>query len=236
MSVDDPIRTELPVVAVATCRTSVPRQGTPPRVTRRLAAVLIADVAGYARLMDRDEAGTHRRLHAVRAEVVEPAVRNHGGHIVRCAGDGLLVSFSSATDALCCAIAVQRAMALRNAQLASDEQIRFRIGVNAADILFDEDRDIAGNGVNLAARLETLAEPGGICISGALRELIQDNLDVRYVDAGRRQLKNIRRPVRVYRVLDRPLTPMAVFYAQLREGVAALRRRLRLASPVAGAP
>jgi adenylate cyclase len=227
MTADDPIRTALPVAA------GTAHRALPPRFTRRLAAVLIADVSGYARLMDRDEAGTHRRLHAIRAEVVEPAARGYGGHVIRCAGDGLLVNFASATDALLCAIGIQRTMAIRNAHLPTAEQIRFRISVNAADILFDDDLDIAGGGVNLAARLETLAEPGGICISGALRDLIQSSLDIRYIDAGRRRVKNIRRPVRVFRVLHGPLKPTAVLHAQLREGLAAIRRRLGLAAAAA---
>jgi adenylate cyclase len=210
-----------------------PHSRLPRKVQRRLAAVLLADVAGYARLMERDEAGTHLRVHVLRAELVEPAVESRAGRIIRSTGDGLLAHFASATEALRCAIDIQRGMADRNAGVEPAEQIRFRIGVNAADILFDDDQDIAGGGVNLAARLETLAEPGGICISRALRDHIQENLDVRYLDAGRHRVKNISRPVRVYRVLTGPLSPMAALRADIAERFGALWRRVGLASAAA---
>jgi adenylate cyclase len=199
---------------------------------RRLAAVLIADVAGYSRLMEQDETGTHLRLRDLRSELIEPAIEQHGGRIIRCAGDGLLVQFSSATDALRCAVEIQREMAQRNAQVPAAAQIRFRIGVNVADILFD-DEDIAGSGVNLAARLETLAEPGGICISRALRDLIQEDLKVEYLDAGNRRVKNISRPVRVYRVLAEAPMPSALQRAAAGGLAGTLGRWIALASSAA---
>jgi class 3 adenylate cyclase len=200
-----------------------------PNIDRRLAAVLIADVAGYSRLMERDEAGTHLRLRDLRLGLIEPAIRQHGGRIVRSTGDGLLVQFASATAALRCAVLIQREMADRNARIPEEDQIRYRIGINVADILFDE-HDIAGGGVNLAARLETLAQPGGICISRALKELIQEDLDVHYLDAGSRRVKNISRPVRVYRVLAAPLTRMGALRASAAERLGTLWRKIVIAS------
>lgn len=173
---------------------------------RRDAAVLIADVAGYSRLMELDETGTHLRLQALRLEVIEPALAQHGGRITRSTGDGLLVTFAEATQALCCALDIQRELARRNAGLAPDAQIRFRMGLNAGDVLFDR-YDIAGVSVNLAARLEALARPGEICISRALLERIPASLAACCLDAGQRRVKNLRDPVRVYRVLACPLTP-----------------------------
>jgi class 3 adenylate cyclase len=173
---------------------------------RRHAAVLIADVAGYSRLMELDETGTHLRLQALRIDVIEPALARHGGRITRSTGDGLLVTFSEATEALCCALDVQRELARRNAGIAADRQIRFRMGLNVGDVLFDR-YDIAGICVNLAARLEALARPGEICISRALLDRIPASLAACCLDAGHRRVKNLRDPVRVYRVLARPLTP-----------------------------
>jgi len=194
-----------------------------PKLDRRLAAVLIADVAGYSRLMERDETGTHVRLQCLRTDVVEPALARHGGRITRSTGDGLLVTFMGATEALRCAIEIQRELARRNADIPQPEQIRFRMGLNIGDILFDEN-DIAGVCVNLAARLEALAKPGEICISRALKEQVQENLDVRYLDAGSRRVKNISRPVRVYRVLAVPLSPRSALQSGLEMSVAAFSR------------
>jgi adenylate cyclase len=166
---------------------------------RRLAAVMIADVAGYSRLMERDEAGTHGRLLQIRAEVTDPAVLRHGGRIVRTAGDGILVEFPSAMSALQAAIEIQRQMAERNRGLSAERRIDHRIGINLGDILVDE-HDIAGNGVNVAARLEAIAPPGGIAISATVRDQVRQDLGVRFVDAGAQQVKNIARPIRVFRV------------------------------------
>jgi len=167
--------------------------------TRRLAAVLIADVAGYSRLMERDEAGTHARLREIREQVTDPAVLRHGGRIVRTVGDGLLVEFPSAMSALVAGIEIQRAMAERNAGRPKAERIDHRIGINLGDILVDAN-DIAGNGVNVAARLETIAPPGGIAISGTVRDQVRQDLGVDFVDAGEHQVKNISQPIRVYTV------------------------------------
>ena len=167
--------------------------------TRRLAAVLIADVAGYSRLMEQDEAGTHARLGEIRREVTDPAVRRHGGRVVRSVGDGFLVEFPSAISALQAAIEIQRELARRNAGLPAGQRLDHRIGINLGDILVEEG-DIAGTGVNVAARLEALAPPGGIAISGTVREQVRDELGVRFVDAGLHRVKNISQPVRVFTV------------------------------------
>ena len=169
--------------------------------SRRLAAVLIADVAGYSRLMERDETGTHLRVQIVVGQVLEPCFASHAGRLINRTGDGVLVEFPSATAAVRCAIEVQRQIEARNLPVPSCDQIKFRIGINVADILIDE-QDIAGGGVNLAARLQTLAQPGGICISQTVKEQIQEDLGVEYVDGGTRRVKNISRPVRVFQVLS----------------------------------
>jgi adenylate cyclase len=167
--------------------------------TRRLAAILAADVAGYSRLMGVDEDGTLKRLGAIRAEVADPKIAEHHGRIVKTMGDGLLVEFGSVVDALRCAVEVQIATAERNTAIATDNRIEFRIGVNVGDIVV-EDGDIFGEGVNVAARLEALAEPGGICVSARVQEDAAGRLDLAFQDIGEQQLKNITRPVRVYRV------------------------------------
>jgi len=167
--------------------------------TRRLAAVLIADVAGYSRMMERDEPGTHARVAAIRSEVTDPAVLRHGGRIVRTVGDGFLVEFPSAMSALEAAIEIQREMAARNRDVPALQRIDHRIGINLGDIIVDE-HDIAGTGVNVAARIEALAPPGGIAISGTVRDQVRQDLGVRLVDAGRHQVKNITRPIRVFQV------------------------------------
>jgi adenylate cyclase len=168
-------------------------------VTRRLAAIVIADVVGYTRLMERDEAGTHARLREIRDTITDPKIAEYGGRIVKTAGDGMLVEFPSATAALRCAVEVQREMGHRNLYVAPDAKIEFRIGINLGDMLIDGD-DIAGDGVNVAARLETLAEPGGICIGSTVYEQIHDDLGFGFVDIGEQQVKNIARPIRAYRV------------------------------------
>ena len=168
-------------------------------VTRKLAAILIADVVGFSRHMERDEAGAFERLRRIRARIVDPKIAEHGGRVVKTAGDGMLLEFGSADAALRCAIDVQRAMAEDNRSKPSEERIEFRIGINLGDIIVDGN-DIAGDGVNVAARLEALAEPGGICVSAAVREQVHGSLDVSFDDIGEQQVKNILRPIRVYRV------------------------------------
>src|SRR5580692_3728363 len=171
------------------------------RVERRLTAILAADVAGYSRLMGADEEGTLAALKTLRREVADPKIKEHRGRIVNTTGDGLLSEFASVVDAVRCAVEVQREMATRNAGVPAERRIDFRIGVNLGDIIIDEN-DIFGDGVNIAARLEALAEPGGICVSRVVRDQVRDKLDYAFEDMGEQQVKNISRPVRVYRVRD----------------------------------
>ena len=168
---------------------------------RRLAAILAADVAGYSRLIEADEEGTLERLKALRHELLDPKIAEHKGRLVKTTGDGLLVEFGSVVDALRCASEVQAAIAERNAAVAADDRIEFRIGVHQGDVVV-EDGDIFGDGVNVAARLEALAEPGGICVSARVQEDAAGKLDFGFEDIGEQQLKNIARLVRVYRVRD----------------------------------
>jgi TolB-like protein/class 3 adenylate cyclase len=172
-----------------------------PRVERRLAAVLAADVAGYSRLIGADEEATLARLRAVRGDLIDRKIADNRGRIVKTTGDGLLVEFSSVVDALRCAIEVQAGVSQRNAAVPADRRIEWRIGINVGDIVV-EDGDIFGDGVNVAARLEGLAEPGGICISARVQEDASGRFDLAFEDMGEQQLKNIARPVRVYRVRD----------------------------------
>jgi adenylate cyclase len=176
--------------------------GTPgqDRVERRLSAILAADVAGYSRLTGLDEEGTHAHLQGHLRSLVDPRIAQHRGRVVKNTGDGLLAEFSSVVDAVRCALDVQRGMAERNADVPPEKRIEFRIGINVGDIMIDRG-DIFGDGVNVAARLEGLAEPGGICVSGRVQEDVRGKLDIPFEDAGEQQLKNIARPVRVYRVL-----------------------------------
>ena len=167
--------------------------------SRRLAAILAADVAGYSRLMEADEDGTLAQLRAIRTELFDPTIAAHNGRLVKTTGDGLLVEFSSVVDALRCATELQAGMAERNASIPTDKRIEFRIGINVGDVVV-EDGDIFGDGVNVAARLEGLADPGGICVSARVQEDAAGRLDLAFEDLGERQLKNIARPVRVLRV------------------------------------
>jgi adenylate cyclase len=170
------------------------------RVERRLAAILAADVAGYSRLIEADEEGTLGRLKALRAEVIDPKLALHRGRIVKTTGDGLLVEFTSVVDALRCAAEMQADLAEGNAALPPDRRIEFRIGINMGDIVV-ENGDIFGDGVNVAARLEGLAELGGICVSARVQEDAAGRLDLAFEDMGEQALKNIARSVRAYRVV-----------------------------------
>src|ERR1700736_3382549 len=165
--------------------------------TRRLAAILAADVAGYSRLMGADEEGTHERLKAHRRQLVDPKISEHKGRIVKTTGDGLLVEFASVVDAVRCAAEVQRGMLDREPEATDERQIRFRIGIYLGDVIAEGD-DIFGDGVNVAARLEALAEPGGICVSGTVHDHIRDRLPYPLDDLGEQSVKNIARPVRAY--------------------------------------
>jgi len=166
-----------------------------------LAAILAADVAGYSRLMGADEEGTHAALTALRRELTDPKIVEHRGRIVKTTGDGLLVEFPSVVDAVRCAVALQREMRSRNDGVATERRIEFRIGINLGDVIIDE-HDIYGDGVNVAARLEALAEPGGICVSRVVRDQVRDKVDFGFEDLGEQIVKNIARPVRIYRVRD----------------------------------
>lgn len=169
------------------------------KVQRRLAAIMAADVAGYSRLMGADEEGTLAALKQLRRDLADPKIKEHRGRIVKTTGDGLLVEFASVVDAVRCAVEVQREMAARSAGVPEDRRIQFRIGINLGDIIRDG-RDIYGDGVNVAARLEALAEPGGICVNRVVRDQVRDKLDFAFEDAGEQRVKNIARPLRVYHV------------------------------------
>ena len=165
--------------------------------TRRLAAILAADVAGYSRLMGADEEGTHERLKAHLRELVDPKIKEHRGRIVKNTGDGMLVEFASVLDAVRCSVEVQRGMIDREPGVPEERRIRFRMGINLGDVIAERD-DIYGDGVNIAARLEGLAEPGGIYISRMVQDQIRDKLPYAFEDLGEQSVKNIARPVRVY--------------------------------------
>jgi TolB-like protein/class 3 adenylate cyclase/Tfp pilus assembly protein PilF len=171
------------------------------RVERRLAAILAADVASYSRLMGADEEGTLRRLKALRRELLDPKIAEHHGRIVKTTGDGLLVEFASVVDAVRCAVAVQQAMPERNSGVAADDRIELRIGINLGDVIVEGD-DLYGDGINIAARIEALADAGGVLVSNTVHEHVRDRLPFVFEDLGEQQVKNIARPVRVYRVRD----------------------------------
>ncbi|HEU0216441.1 MAG TPA: adenylate/guanylate cyclase domain-containing protein [Stellaceae bacterium] len=195
------------------------------RVERHLAAILAADVAGFARLMSEDEAGTLAGLRVWRHDVADRRIRDCHGRIVKSTGDGFLVEFASVVDAVRCAVEMQREMAARNAVLAPERRLEFRIGINLGDIV-TEDHDIFGDGVNVAARLEALADPGGIFVSSVVRDQVHDKLPYAFEDRGEQQFKNIARPVRVY-----ALTPETIAATDL---VAVPRRRLAELMPLIG--
>jgi class 3 adenylate cyclase/TolB-like protein len=198
------------------------------RVDRRLAAILAADVVGYSRLIERDEAGTLERLKKHRKALIEPLIAEHHGRIVKLMGDGALCEFGSVVDAVACAIAVQRGMAERAADTPEDERIRFRIGINLGDVVSDEG-DLYGDGVNVAARLEQLAQPGGIVISGTAYDHLQGKLGCGFHDLGEQRVKNIARPVRAYRVVSEPAEMSSL------AGVSSWSRRSGMAITALGA-
>src|SRR5437016_3320615 len=165
----------------------------------KLAAILAADVAGYSRLMGADEDGTLAQLKTHWRTLVDPKIREHRGKIIKTTGDGMLVEFASVVDAVRCAVEIQRGMGERNAGLPQSKRIEFRIGINLGDIIHDE-KDIFGDGVNVAARLEGLAEPGGICISRSVRDPVRDKLGFTFEDMGEQAVKNIASPIHSYRV------------------------------------
>ena len=167
--------------------------------TRKLAAILAADVAGYSRLVGLDEEGTIARLQALRCELIGPAIAKHHGRIFKTTGDGLLVEFASVVDAVRCAVEVQRSMAERNSDVNVERRIEFRVGVNLGDVMV-QDEDLVGDGINVAARLESLSEPGGMCLSEDAYRHVRDRLNLKCVDGGEQRLKNIARPIRIFRV------------------------------------
>ena len=176
------------------------------RVDRRLAAIFAGDIAGYSRLMGVDEEGTLRQLKAHRKELVDPKITEHRGRIVKTTGDGMLVEFVSVVDAVRCAVDIQRGMAERNADVPADKRIEFRIGINVGDIIIDGN-DIFGDGVNVAARLEALADPGGIMVSSVVHDQVRDKLSFGFEDMGEQTVKNIARPIGVHRVSLAESTP-----------------------------
>ena len=193
--------------------------GSPDRVGRRLAAILAADVAGYSRLMGADEEGTLARLKAHRRELIDPKIAEYRGRIVKVTGDGILIEFPSVVDAVRCAVDVQRGMNERNGSIEPDRRIEFRVGINLGDIMVDGD-DIYGDGVNIAARLEAIADPGGICISRQARDHLLDNLSFTVSRLGPRNLKNITHPVEVFSVnFASPGMTQEIGYCRAADGV-----------------
>ena len=178
------------------------------RVDRRLAAIFAGDIAGYSRLMGFDEEGTLRQLKAHRKELVDPKITEHRGRIVKTTGDGMLVEFVSVVDAVRCAVDIQRGMAERNAEAPTDKRIEFRIGINVGDIISDAN-DIYGDGVSVAARLEALADPGGIMVSRTVHDQVCDKLSFGFEDMGEQSVKNIARPIGVHRVSFVEMAPLA---------------------------
>src|SRR5579863_1032664 len=211
---------------------------TEKRVERRLAAIMAADVAGYSRLMGADEEGTLAALRAIRRELADPMIAEHRGRIVKTTGDGMLVEFASVVDAVRCAVEIQQAMIERCANTPAERRIELRIGINLGDIII-EDGDIYGDGVNVAARLEALADPSGICVSGSAHEQVRDKLDVAFDDQGEQQVKNIARPVRVFSIALTHLVasaPGSPLSRNAGEGAESKRREVGEGSPALALP
>ena len=177
-----------------------------PEISRRLTTILAADVAGYSRLAGADEEGTVLRLRALRQELIDPVITANCGRLVKTTGDGRLIEFGSVVDAVRCAIEVQSKMAMRNMDIAPDKRIEFRVGIHLGDVIVESDGDLMGDGVNIAARLEGMAEPGGICVSEDAYRQVRDKITVEFIDLGDKELKNIARPVRAYAVRARGAT------------------------------
>jgi adenylate cyclase len=199
------------------------------RVQRKLAAILAADVVGYSQLMEKNEAGTLDLLKRLRREVLAPKTSKFGGHIFKLTGDGAFVEFPSAVDAVQSAIAIQRDLAVQNADLPADQRMSIRIGISLGDVMVD-DGDLYGNGVNIAARLEALAQPGGICISGNVHEHIRDDVGIGFQDLGDQHVKNLDRPVRAFRILLDGEPALAKKTVPTGNRAPAWRRRWALAS------
>src|SRR5215469_2166271 len=163
--------------------------------SRKIAAILVADVVGYSRLAGADEERTLARLRALRSDLIDPSIALHHGRIVKRTGDGSIIEFRSVVDAVRCAIEVQNGMAIRNAGVPAEQRIAFRVGVHLGDVVEEADGDLMGDGVNIASRLEGLSDPGGLCLSAAAYEQVRDRLKESFADLGDKQLKNIARPV-----------------------------------------
>jgi class 3 adenylate cyclase len=170
------------------------------RAERKLAAILVSDVVGYSRLAGADEERILARLRALRSDLIDPTITVHRGRVVKRTGDGSIIEFRSVVDAVRCAFEVQNAMVERNAGLSPDRRIEFRVGIHLGDVVEEADGDLMGDGVNIAARLEGVCEPGGLCLSGAAYEQVRDRVKEPFVDLGQKVLKNIERPVRAYSV------------------------------------
>ena len=200
---------------------------------RRLTAILAADVAGYSRLMGADEEGTHARLQGHLRELIEPNIAEHRGRVVKNTGDGFLAEFPSVVDAVRCAVEMQRGIAERNAGIPPEKRIEFRIGINLGDVIVERD-DIYGDGVNIAARLEALAEPGGVCISRVVRDQIRDKLPYAFEDNGEQSVKNIARPVRAFALRPETIAAMPMPDAvPIREVPISAHRRRSIVPPIA---
>jgi class 3 adenylate cyclase len=200
---------------------------------RRLAAILAADVAGYSRLMVADEEGTHARLKAHLGELVNPKIEQHRGRIVKNTGDGFLAEYASVVDAVRSAVEIQRGMIDRGPEVPEEKRIRFRIGVNLGDVIAEKG-DIYGGGVNIAARLEALAAPGGVCISRVVRDQVRDRLDYSFEDLGEQTVKNITRPVRVFALRPEAIAAMPMPDAvPIWEVPISARRRRSTVPPIA---
>src|SRR5262245_42416046 len=182
---------------------------TEQRVQRRLAAIMSADVVGYSRLMSADETGTLNALKELRRSLIDPMLAEYRGRLVKLMGDGALIEFASAVDAVECAVSIQRRVAERNTEMSDSGSIAFRIGVNLGDVIIDGD-DIYGDGVNVASRLEKLADPGGICISGMVFDQVKGKLDAGFESLGTRQFRNITDPVRTYRVASASVSSQSI--------------------------
>jgi len=202
------------------------------RVDRRLAAIFAGDIAGYSRLMGVDEEGTLRQLKAHRKELVDPKITEHRGRIVKTTGDGMLVEFVSVVDAVRCAVDIQRGMVESNASVPADKRIEFRIGINVGDIIIDGD-DIFGDGVNVAARLEALADPGGIMVSSVVHDQVRDKLSFGFEYMGEQSVKNIALPIGVHRVSIAEAAPLAAAQCKVQP---ALNRRVAACDPSGPSP
>ena len=195
--------------------------------TRKLAAILAADVAGYSRLAGADEERTLARLRALRSDLIDPTIALHHGRVVKRTGDGSLIEFRSVVDAVRCAIEVQNGMVERNAGLPPERRIEFRVGIHLGDVVEESDGDLMGDGVNIAARLEGIADPGGICLSEDAYRQVRDRIKEGFIDLGEKELKNIARPVRAYAVKTRappPASAPQVFCTRKASSTAPLRR------------